>query len=112
MGHFANTNVNASVWLSVRFVLRHSVDMDVMLRTGNQIAGMLRKIDGKEDIKIEQVGSLPMNTVNGNSLFIALLLTLLIGVAQRASALPPRSYPITGIIQKVDIHPNPASNLV
>lgn len=37
--------------------------MDIMLRTGNQIAGMLRKISGAEDIKVEQVGGLPMLTV-------------------------------------------------
>lgn len=38
-------------------------DMDVMLRTGNQIAGVLRKINGAEDIKVEQVGGLPMLTI-------------------------------------------------
>ena len=38
-------------------------DMDTLLRTGNQIAGSLRKISGAEDIKVEQVGGLPMLTV-------------------------------------------------
>lgn len=38
-------------------------DMDTLLRTGNQIAGSLRKISGAEDIKVEQVGGLPMLTL-------------------------------------------------
>ncbi len=38
-------------------------DMDTLLRTGSQIAGSLRKIAGAEDIKVEQVGGLPMLTV-------------------------------------------------
>jgi hypothetical protein len=45
----------------------------------------------------------PLNdTMKGNPLLFALLLTLLIGVVQRASALTPRGYPITGTIQRVD----------
>ncbi len=45
----------------------------------------------------------PTNTMKGNPLLIALLLTLLVGVVQRASALTPRGRLITGIIQKVDV---------
>ena len=41
-------------------------DMEVLLRTGGSIAATLRKIAGAEDVKVEQVGGLPMLTVRLN----------------------------------------------
>ncbi len=38
-------------------------DMDTLLRTGQQIAGVLGRVSGAEDIKVEQVGGLPMLTI-------------------------------------------------
>ncbi|HSI14298.1 MAG TPA: CusA/CzcA family heavy metal efflux RND transporter [Chthoniobacter sp.] len=39
-------------------------DMDTLLRTGQQIASVLGKVPGAEDIKVEQVGGLPMLTIH------------------------------------------------
>lgn len=39
-------------------------DMDTLLRTGQQIASALGKVPGAEDIKVEQVGGLPMLTIH------------------------------------------------
>ena len=39
-------------------------DMDVLLRTGDDIARTLRKVPGAEDVKVEQVGGLPMLTIH------------------------------------------------
>ena len=38
-------------------------DMDILLHTGEQIAKALGKVPGAEDIKVEQVGGLPMLTL-------------------------------------------------
>ena len=38
-------------------------DMDTLLLAGNKIAGVLRKVHGAEDVKVEQVGGLPMLTI-------------------------------------------------
>lgn len=38
-------------------------DMDTLLLAGNNIAGVLRKVHGAEDVKVEQVGGLPMLTI-------------------------------------------------
>ncbi len=39
-------------------------DMDTLLRTGDDIARVLRKVSGAEDVKVEQVGGLPMLTIH------------------------------------------------
>ena len=39
-------------------------DMDTLLRTGQQISSVLGKVPGAEDIKVEQVGGLPMLTIH------------------------------------------------
>jgi len=39
-------------------------DMDTLLRTGQQISTALGKVPGAEDIKVEQVGGLPMLTIH------------------------------------------------
>lgn len=39
-------------------------DMDVLLRTGQQIASVLGQVSGAEDIKVEQIGGLPMLTIH------------------------------------------------
>ena len=39
-------------------------DMDTLLRTGDAIARVLRKVPGAEDVKVEQVGGLPMLTIH------------------------------------------------
>ena len=38
-------------------------DMDTLLRTGQQISAALGKVPGAEDLKVEQVGGLPMLTI-------------------------------------------------
>ncbi len=39
-------------------------DMETLLRTGGNIARVLRKVRGAEDVKVEQVGGLPMLTIH------------------------------------------------
>jgi cobalt-zinc-cadmium resistance protein CzcA len=39
-------------------------DMDQLLSSGQKIAGVLRQIAGAEEVKVEQVGGLPMLTIN------------------------------------------------
>ncbi len=39
-------------------------NMDTLLRTGDDIARVLRKVRGAEDVKVEQVGGLPMLTIH------------------------------------------------
>ena len=38
-------------------------NMDTLLRTGEDVARVLRKVHGAEDVKVEQVGGLPMLTI-------------------------------------------------
>ena len=45
-------------------ILIYGDDMDVLLATGNKIAGVVKTVAGAADIKVEQVTGLPMLTVN------------------------------------------------
>ncbi|HEY8065357.1 MAG TPA: CusA/CzcA family heavy metal efflux RND transporter [Methylosinus sp.] len=48
-------------------------DFDVMLKAANQIAAILREIDGAKDVKVEQVGGLPFREINVDKREIARL---------------------------------------
>ncbi|WP_036289671.1 efflux RND transporter permease subunit [Methylosinus sp. PW1] len=48
-------------------------DFDIMLKTANQIAAILREIDGAKDVKVEQVGGLPFREINVDKREIARL---------------------------------------
>jgi heavy metal efflux system protein len=48
-------------------------DFDVMLKIANQIAAILRGIDGAKDVKVEQIGGLPFLEINVNKKELARL---------------------------------------